>query len=72
VALQEHERFTGRSRQVSPERRYRRAPVPPGTRTTKESVGMFEQAQIERMIEDMLDRPAVRDLDWVAARFGHR
>jgi hypothetical protein len=33
---------------------------------------MCEQVCIERMIEDMLDLPSVRDLDWVAARFGHR
>jgi hypothetical protein len=26
----------------------------------------------ERMIEYMLDLPAIRDLDWVTARFGHR
>jgi hypothetical protein len=33
---------------------------------------MFELSRIEHMIEGMLDLPAVRDHDWVAARFGHR
>jgi hypothetical protein len=33
---------------------------------------MVDEQRIERMIEDMLDRPAVRNLDWVAARFGPR
>jgi hypothetical protein len=47
-------------------------PVPPGTRTTKESVSMVAQARFERMIDAVLDRPAARDLDWVAARFGYR
>jgi hypothetical protein len=46
--------------------------VPEGTRISKESAGMCEQARIERMIEGVLDQPAVRNLDWVAARFGHR
>jgi hypothetical protein len=46
--------------------------VPEGTRTGKESGSMCEQARIERMIEGVLDQPAIRDLHWVTARFGHR
>ncbi len=46
--------------------------MPEGTRIGKESVGMFAQAHIERMIEGVLDQPAVRNHDWVTARFGHR
>jgi len=47
-------------------------PVPPGTRTSKESVSMVAQDRFERMIDAVLDLPSARDLDWVAARFGHR